>query len=295
MWDALSKVVNVFFDNNISKGSRIILFVVIVMIALLFDNLFGFTFYYELRQKTALVKEFENLKEQRPDNNVLIEFIDEAEQKVIERKNIINGFVELFSREDFKPDVGAHRPDRVPGKDITQYLILDSISSGENSGSLTDSTFLLGDSVYSYEFRVGVNWDSILDNNCQPEKNVVLAHSTNERIRYRSRLWHTVTSGILIITLAIFAFILMLFVPFYMKEGNKLSAFIGLFMVFPFLALWLWLFQWLLGFIPVINNMPWINYLVNVVVNIFIVVVITIYFQRKERKKEQKKQEAWED
>ncbi|MCY1719575.1 hypothetical protein OU798_04440 [Prolixibacteraceae bacterium Z1-6] len=292
MWDALSKVVNVFFDNNYSKGSRVILFIVIVMIALLFNNLFGFTFYYELRQKTALVKEFENLKEQRPDNKVLIDFIDEAEQKVIERKNIINGFVELFSREDFKPDIGIQRPEFPPGKDITHKLLIDTVPREKIIDSIADSAISSVEPGYSYEFQLGVDWDSIWKNSPPGESIVNLQYSTNAAKRYRSRLWHTISSGALIVVLALFVFILMLFVPFYSKKENRLSVFIGILMVFPFLAMWLWLFQWLLGLIPVINNMPWINYLINIGVNILIVIALTLYFQRKEKKKEQEKQEA---
>ena len=294
MIEAIRHILNFFMGKENSPASKFIMFVLILAVVLFLNNLFGFTFYYELKQKTALLKEFENLKEQRADNDVLVEFIDEAEQKVIERKNIVNGFIELFSREDFKPDVGAHRPDMPPGKDLAHESVVDTISTEPKTGSISDSTSLLEESDYSYEFQLGVNWDSIIDN-CRPKESIVVAaHSTTEKIRYRSRLWHTVTSGILVIFLAIIIFILMLSVPFTSKKGSWLSPFVGILSAFPFMGLWLWLFQWLLGLIPVINNMPWINYLVNIGVNILIVIVIAIYFQRKEKKKEHKKREAWD-
>lgn len=285
MWNIFTKFASVFFEKKFTAGETVILFVVSLLIALFINNLFGFTFYYELKQKTVLIKEFEVLKKQIPDDERLVEFVNEAELRVIKRKNIADSFLELFRQEEYKPESSDSVLRVFSTGDVKPKLALDTVRKANNINSVSDFEGNREDSVYYYEYQFGVNFDSIISNYSSTENVRSIANPAKKTKKYRSRLWHTVTSGVLIIIITVFSIISILFIPLHAKKDERLGAFVAILLFVPFLAFGIWFCQWILGFIPVINNMPWINYVINLSVNILIVLMISVRFSKKKKHK----------
>lgn len=286
MLDAFKHILNFFLGKDYSVGSKFLMFVLIVLVLLFLNNLFGFTFYYESNQKISLIRDIEELKKANSDNPILKEFLKKQENEVVGRKNMIDEFFSLFSKEDFKSD---EESDNLIMNEIrdTVYILQPPIifkdttcyKSNSSSDSLRDSKF-----AYKHYFDFGFDWSSYVKVDSVSEKTRIASEQNTEK-RYRSKLWHTVTSSILFIIFTLFVFVVMLVVPFSQKKEDRFNTVVGILVFFPFLAFGIWLFQWLLGFIPVINNSPWINYLINILVNILIVLMISIHFGLKKKRK----------
>lgn len=91
----------------------------------------------------------------------------------------------------------------------------------------------------------------------------------------RSRLWHTITSTFVFLIILI----VVPFMPFIAGDFSKesLLAVIGVFTTTAFL---IWLFQFLLGLIPLINNNAIYNYLINGLIQIFIGFLLIRYINK---------------
>ena len=77
----------------------------------------------------------------------------------------------------------------------------------------------------------------------------------------RSQLYHTLTSSwglILIVLILPFAFF---------SRKQDLSLILGTLAALAMLSGFIWLSQFLLGLIPVIDNKPWINYILNFIIH----------------------------
>lgn len=288
MLDAFKHILNFFLGKDYSVGSKFLMFVLIILVLLLLNNLFGFTFYYESNQKISLIRNIEELKKTDPIDDKLTEFLKKKENEIIERKNLVDEFISLFSREDFKPNT---EPDNLISNEIRDTVYILQIpkiyrdSSNYKSIPIPSSDSFISSSVScDHDFEFGIDWNSLVKRDSVYEiKRIGSELEQNTEKQYRSKLWHTVTSSILFIILTLFVLILLLVFPFVTEKKDRFNTVVGLLAALPFLAFWIWLFQWLLGFIPVINNSPWINYLINISVNALILLGVSFYFSRKEK------------
>ena len=110
-----------------------------------------------------------------------------------------------------------------------------------------------------------INRKNVLEK-IEEKLNVINESSAN---RSRSKLWHTLSSSIILIIVG-----LILFNDLFLgiKVGNfwwqAIPEFLFVFLfLFPIFAGVIWINQYLLGFIPVILGRPWINYLLNIVIS----------------------------
>jgi len=90
---------------------------------------------------------------------------------------------------------------------------------------------------------------------------------------YRSRILHTISSSFLFI-------LLLILVPFFLfyqeKRINSNFVLATIFSTITF-AFLIWLFQHLLGFIPVIWGNPIYNYILNAIVNVIVFAILYVY------------------
>ncbi|MCE4563924.1 hypothetical protein INQ51_06340 [Maribellus sp. CM-23] len=293
MLDAFNHILKFFLGKDYPVGSKFLMFALIILVLLLLNNLFGFTFYYESNQKISLIRNIEELKRTNPDNTELEEFLKKHENEVIERKNLLDEFLSLFSREDFKPNAESDNLNVKVIRDTVYIYQIPKIyrdSSSYKSIPISSSdSFNSSEFSYSHGFKFGIDWGSFMKGDSVSEiERIVSEQERNTEKRYRSKLWHTVTSSILFIILALLVFVLLLVFPFVTEKKDRFNTVVGILAFLPFLAFWIWLFQWLLGLIPVINNSPWINYLINILINALIVLGVSLYFGLKEEKKTKK-------
>lgn len=275
MTDLILKFFNIFLDKKQSIGKRTILFLFSIGFLILINDFTGFTFYYEIRQQISLIKDIESIKPST-DDELLIEFLKDKEHKIINRKYLITKFWDLFKNEDFKPSLGDHRPAHSPGSAIKSEIKTDTtqiILPADSSHNVSEKSHEI---IPAYYFQFGINWDSIArnDTSIYKTKPTIVSDEKPEK-KYRSNLWHTVTSGF---TFILFSILLLLLSPFIIFDERKFNveSFFVIILVLPIFALLIWLSQFLLGLIPVMFNKPWINYSLNFIVNIlFLLIFIT--------------------
>jgi hypothetical protein len=260
--DIFKELFKFFINKKYSFTSRFIGLIIILMVLFSINNLLGFSFYYSTNQKITQIKNIETLKKECINNQRLMSILEETENEIINRKNLVENFFDLFSKEPFKGEAKNNYdlPDTIF---ITKY---DTIKIFQNSYNIPwylsqlDSSNLIkkkfSDSVkreQPVQIANNITIDSTTNNS---EK--VISSTENEQLRYRSKLWHTVTSSYLLILLM---FILPI-IPFTEKKFSW-SMMLGMIFIMIFNAGFIWLNQFLLGLIPVILNRPWINYIVN--------------------------------
>lgn len=236
--DFIKEIFKFFTDRTYSSGSKLLLIFAIVLSLVIIDNILGFSFFYNNEKSIEQLKTIQQLKKEYKGNNELITSLEIKEDQILNRKNIIETFAELFSKEDLKsPETLNSRP----FTDIYEYDVKDSIID---------------------PWREGIE-DSIRDDLYQSDTTALGSVDRAKGVtNYRSRIWHTISSSyILILTLIILPFI-----PF-TKKTFDWAAFIGMLFFSGVLGLLILLNQYLYSLIPVVLNKPWINYILNATIH----------------------------
>jgi hypothetical protein len=265
----INNLINFFVTKEFTFRSKIFGFIMIIVGLFLIDNLLGFSFYYSTNKKISQLKDIESLKREC-DNLEINKTLNDLENDIIHRENIVNRFFNLFSKEpfDIKTDEQTIKRDTVF---IIKYdtIYLTGVANIFNRDKiLTDST---------KPTRKSKN-DSVIDISKTKTNALVKPPKT------RSRLWHTLSSSYsLILLIIVFAI-----VPFAEKKFIW-NTFLGILILIIILAGFIWLFQFLFGLIPLIFNRPWINYVLNFSVQTCFWIVFGYVVNRNEKKKEKKK------
>ncbi|MDD3038626.1 hypothetical protein [Bacteroides sp.] len=100
----------------------------------------------------------------------------------------------------------------------------------------------------------------------------------------RNQLWHTISSSLFWILILIFLFGLIVFSPFIGSE-NRIGMIIGASLGIGIMSLLIWVTQWLFGFIPVIFDRAYINYILQFMLNLIPIIALTIGSIKESRKK----------
>jgi len=287
--DFLNNIAHFFITKEFSFRSKIFGLIMAVLGLMFLDNLFGFSFYYTTSKKINHLKELENLEESSKDVE-LIAFLNELEREVIQRKNVVKKFFNLFSSEPF--DVSKNE---LPQKTDTVFLIK------------YDTIYLTGtyniiwqrNSIDSFLINNKLIYDSLpISNeiNKTGKVDTIFQFAENENTKVkakpktRSKLWHTISSTcaliFLIIVFAIF--------PFTEKKFSW-NTFFGVILLILVLVGFIWLFQFLFGLIPVIWNRPWLNYILNIIIQTVFWVTIGFVVNNNEKKSKIKKQKIERD
>lgn len=270
----LKEIFKFFIAKEYSFTSKFLGILTLILTLFFIDNILGFSFYYSSRQKISQLSEIEKLKKECVSNNDLIEFINKSEKKIISRKNIIEIFFNLFSKEQFDEDIKTSnvvrdtvyltKYDTIKVKDLVYTpwynQSFDSIISKATKEKASQQAIIKKDTVLQAEIG-----------SLNKVKQVEIKNS-------RSRIWHTLTSSYLLILLMCF----MPIVPFIEKPFNW-GMVVGILIISIFIAGLIWFNQYLYGLIPVILNRPWINYCLNFIIHSSSLILI-ISISKKSKK-----------
>lgn len=264
----LKEIFKFFIDKEHSFTSKFIGILLVITALFVIDNILGFSFYYSSNQKVTQLETIESLKKDCPNNIDLLKILNETESKIINRKNVFEEFVNLFSKEKFdvKNELQLSIIDTVY---VVKYDTIYIHTKSSNQLWLPIFKDSLLSEIY---FRKGATSDSIstskiLENNIADSlhksfESFNIKENEEHEIKSRSRLWHTLTSSYFLIFLMI---ILPVF-PFTEKPFNW-NLLIGVLFFAILCAGLIWLNQYILGLIPLIFNKPWINYILNILIH----------------------------
>lgn len=237
MIDLVKHFMSYFFDKTTPNTSKITGFIILLFIVVIFNNIFGFSFYYNKGRKIELLHNIEELKQLNPNDSKLISTLEQDEAINIEKKNVHTTNL---------PAITNPISDTFTSK---YSWSIDSLVLKNNEMALKDY----------------VNY-----------KSTIITKNIKEGIelpqKSRSQFWHTVTSSFAVIILMLSVILIS---PFQYKELNG-EAILGLIILEVLGALFVWLSQYLFGLIPVINNMPVINYGLNAFLHIVIISLIIL-------------------
>lgn len=247
--DILSTVLNFFKSKDFSPASKIIGCIIAVSLIFLIDNQLGFSFSYRNGRMISALTEIENLKQKSQSDSNLIQYLNEKETRIINRRTLFEQVINLFSNSDLKVD------------DILQ------------KGVATGASGIMIQSIDSFSIPK-------LKPTISTTHKVVIKPVIAKRSR--SQIWHTLSSSYLFLLLIL----LFIIVPFVQKD-NKKNTLLGCILIIPILLLIVWFNQYLFGLIPVIQNQPLINYSLNFLIHTTSVVVfvgLIGYFVNKKNK-----------
>lgn len=137
--DIFKDIFNFFIDKDYSFASKFVGLLVFLILLFSVDNFLGFSFYYSTNQKISQLKSIEELKNTCGSNIELVKVLEKTEQEIINRQNVFDIFIGLFSRDSFDNEkvnekicdtVYVIKYDTVFLKDINhnKFLYLDTLS-----------------------------------------------------------------------------------------------------------------------------------------------------------------------
>lgn len=267
--DIFREVFRFFINKDYSFTSKFIGLLSFVIILLLIDNTLGLSFYYSNNQKLNQIKTIELLKRDCKNNDAIIRVLENTEQEVLNRKNVFQIFLNLFSSEPLI-STGKSNVDTVNSIKLLVRGNLDGKidSCKRRVDSLTYLKLLQLDI-----FRIcGSKYDDSVSIEERGAIRTILCDDSNnhiEVVRVRSKLWHTLSSSYILI-------LFLIILPIVLLSKNKINRSI-LFVIIIFMlidAILIWLNQYLFGLIPLILNKPLINYLLNVVIHTSVCMLI---------------------
>ncbi len=253
--DILNELFKYLTDSKSSVPSKIVGVIVIIIAILFIDNYLGFSFYYDNEQKITQISQIELMKK-GCDNPEMIKFLNETEYNILDRKNIIDNFLSLFSKDPLDNK-------RQFKSDTLRIVIYDTIKIVQ----LPSTNLFLNDSIYYNDIlQDTINLGYIdspnkvdsCDSNVQIINNV---SNETKTVDTRSKLWNTLSSSWLLV-------LLMIFMPFmfFIQNARSWGLAISVIISIGFIICLIWLNQMLFGLIPILYK-PWVNYILNFVVS----------------------------
>jgi len=277
--DLFKEIFKFFTDKEYSFTSKFVGIIILFTILFIFDNILGFSFYYSNNQKINQLKTIENLKRDCPNNLELINILDDLEDKIIKRKDLVETFLNLFSKEKFDAKT---RASTLAEHDTIYVLKYDTVDRQKNQINEDWKQFYLDTAllkrIYKNNYSLNQRITPKENNPINKESNVKIKKENRTTINSRSRIWHTLSSSYFLIALMIF----LPLIPLTLKPINW-GMFIGMIFFSIICAGLIWLNQFLFGLIPVIRNTPWINYVVNFLIHTSTLMFIGYYYNGKKK------------
>ena len=279
--DLFHSIFKFFITKDYSFASKFIGLIIFLTFVLVIDNFLGFSFYYSNNQKITQLKNIESLKKECSTNTILLNTLSETETQILNRKNIFDNFIDLFSREPFDEiNKLSNKGTKSENNSEDTSTQNDSINStwkfpinlvlNNQRDSISKDT-LIGNIVIQKQNTKNYSTANKKQSNLQCYNKKIVVNTNTINNRSRSKVWHTITSSYLFILVLI----ILPIVPFTQKKFNW-SLLLGILILMIIDAGFIWLFQSVLGLIPVIFNKPWINYSLNVFINTIIIFMIIL-------------------
>lgn len=265
--DFFRDLLKFFTDKEYSFASKFLGVLIVAFSVFLINNLLGFSFYYSNNQKITQLKNIEEIKKSCT-NAKLLNTLEMTENKIINRKDVLDAFLSIFSKDSFDlrtTSINHYQDTIIVIKHDTIKLFYDVDSMLIDKSLTTDykiKRLFVGDSL---NLAVNTSIDTTLH-----YSQAIKSKYESKVIKSRSNIWHTISSSYILILIIV----IVLMTPFF-QDKFSWSLIVGVFSFILIDAGLIWLNQYLFSLIPVILNEPIINYILNFLVHtIFWAVII---------------------
>ena len=99
----------------------------------------------------------------------------------------------------------------------------------------------------------------------------------------RNQMWHTITSSLCFILLLSISLLMVIYFPF-TSDKDKFGTTVAFIFISGILVLFIWVFQWIWGLIPVILNRAYINYSIQLIFNLLLISGIILFIVNDNKK-----------
>lgn len=228
MGKLFEKIFEFLESRALSMSKKITMLVLIIMIVLLVDNHCGFSYYFVQSYKLDYITRLEDARVKYANDGAVSQELDRMMVNALNRWTVYNAVSDIFQKT-FSTTSEARE----------QQLAKEIVKSHKDNVERKIVTQEDSHDFLSFLFP----------------------------IKERSPLWHTVCSCFNLILFLFLCIFYLICSPF-IHDDNKKNALLGMCVIIPILIGLIFLFQWLISFIPDINGRPRINYLIYVVFNI---------------------------
>lgn len=248
-----------FTDKEYSFASKFLGVLIVAFTVFLINNLLGFSFYYSNNQKITQLKNIEEIKKSCT-NAKLLNTLEITENKIINRKDVLDAFLSIFSKDSFDlttTNVNHYQDTVFVIKHDTIKLFYDVDSMMIKKLQKTDykiNRLFVGDSL-----SVAVN--TIIDTT-RHYSQAIKSKYEKKVLKSRSNIWHTISSSYILLLIIL----IVLMTPFF-QDKFSWSLIVGVLSFILIDAGLIWLNQYLFSLIPVIFNEPIYNYILNFLVH----------------------------
>ncbi len=130
MGELISKIWNFFESDKISISRKITIPILLVLSILMIDNIGGFSYRFTNSQKIDYLLKIEKAKVEFCQDTIVCSILDKMEYDLINRKNVIEQFVDLFDNQEiFKTKSSTTNKDNVYNHNISRNQFWHTVSS----------------------------------------------------------------------------------------------------------------------------------------------------------------------
>lgn len=124
MIDLVKTLLEYIKDKERSLGRKVTLTIFFILGLVAFNEYSGFTYYYPIAKEVEIISDIELAKASTNDPEI-INFLNEKEKVVINRKYLHQRFIDLFNRNIIKKDVINHQPkeEAIPTTSFSEKII----------------------------------------------------------------------------------------------------------------------------------------------------------------------------
>lgn len=128
--ELISKIWNFFESDKVSISRKITIPILLVLTILMIDNIGGFSYRFTNSQKIDYLLKIEKAKVEFRQDTIVCSILDKMEYDLINRKNVIEQFVDLFDNQEiFKSKSSAINKENIDNHKISRNQFWHTISS----------------------------------------------------------------------------------------------------------------------------------------------------------------------
>lgn len=234
MGKLIEKILEFFGNKALSLSKKMTIVSLVCLSILLIDNYCGFSYYFVQSYKLDYITSLEEARVKYAKDKIVSNELDRMMVNALNRWTFLNAVSDIFQKTFYTTS------------EARQQQLVDEMSIDSNK---------------NIEKKIEKKDD---DNN---------VFSKLFPIAERSPFWHTVCSCLLLILFILICVIYLACSPF-IHDRNKKNAILGMCVIIPILIGIVLFFQWVVSFIPDIDNRPRINNLIYVFINISVLVYL---------------------
>lgn len=130
MGELISKIWIFFESDKISISRKITIPILLILTILMIDNIGGFSYRFTNSQKIDYLLKIEKAKVEFRQDTIVCSILDKMEYDLINRKNVIEQFVDLFdNQEKFKSKSSTTNKENIYNHNISRNQFWHTVSS----------------------------------------------------------------------------------------------------------------------------------------------------------------------